>query len=133
MTINDVKFFEWTQVKDWNTLPHIIGNHSKVVSETDMDIFVNNLFLKVANDLGIPFDVLQPILYQKNMAFFLAKTDLFRTGKLFSPSAPLLLELESHLFIPTRIAQSNLEKILHLFDKLTDEEKKEFLKTVAKS
>lgn len=140
MEAKDVTSLPWKKVTDWSELSASYENwlFGCYVTETDVNVFVENVYRDISRQLNIPYEQLKPILTVENEAFNTLKKQLFKNGKtVFYKKDTKLIELENTLRVPDI---SNIENVVEdkvsicfkLFEELSDIEKTVFLQRIGK-
>lgn len=129
MDVKDVMNMKWKEV-NWSDLyMKALGNPSKpYVYEKDIDIFVLQLFKKVARQLKVDFNELKLILEDENEAFFKLKEELYKHYDALDMLGANWLNLAKKLEIPDiRNTEDKVNKCIQMFNQLSNLEKIEFL------
>lgn len=140
MEPKDVIGLPWKKVTDWSELS---ASHEDVwgryfVCETDVNVFVENIYRDISHKLNIPCEQLKPILMTENDAFYTLKERLFKAYTGYGKSNTRLIELQNTLRIPdisnveTAVTADNVSICLKLFEDLSDIEKTIFLQKIGK-
>ncbi len=140
MEAKDVRNLPWKKVEDWSELSasHFNWRRNSFVCETDVDMFVENLYRDIARQLNIPYEKLQPILVAENEPFNSLKARFFEKWEGAIKTCPALIELEKTLRIPdvSKIkncdATDKVSTCWKMFEELSDTEKMLFLEKIGR-
>lgn len=140
MEAKDVKSLSWRKVTDWSELSEsYIGFLGlRYVCETDVNVFVENVFRDIARKLGIPYEQLKPVLQDENSSFYTLKKRLFAAYPGLDKMSTCLIELEDTLRVPDIIgvknvvSDDNVSNCLKMFEELSNIEKMVFLQKIGK-
>ena len=139
MEAKDVITLPWKKVKNWSELPASEDYGSiYYVCETDVDIFVENIYRDISRKLNISYEELRPILVEENKAFYELKSKLFKSF-IYTKHYSKLKELKRTLRVPDIEYIGNVESdastdkvgsCVKLFEELSDVEKAIFLQKI---
>lgn len=140
MEAKDVKKLPWKQVTDWSALSATNENWKgeHFVCETDVNVFVENVYRDISRQLNIPYEQLQPILVAENAPFNSLKAHLFKVYTGYGRKNTNLIKLEGSLRIPdiskaeNDVATDNVSVCMKMFKGLSDIEKMLFLEKIGK-
>lgn len=140
MEEKDVTSLSWKKVTDWSELSATYENRwgECFVSETDVDVFVENVYRDIARQLNIPYEQLKPILTAENGAFNTLKKRLFKAYTGYAKKNAQLIELENTLRVPdiskieNIVTEDKVSICFKLFEELSDIEKMVFLQKIGK-
>lgn len=136
MTANEVRTMKWGFAGDWEFLMGCGKNslNDTLVTEEDINDFVENIFRGVARRLDIPYAELGPVLVDENTAFMRTKARLFKNFNSLSKNNEQLKDLERMLRVPDvySINKLTVDKVFQDFEKLSDVEKIDFLVRIGK-
>ncbi len=140
MEAKDVMSLPWKQVTDWSELSASIENWigDRFVGETDVNVFVENVYRDIARKLNIPYVQLKPILNAENAPFYSLKNRLFNDCNGYGKKNSNLIELENILRIPdiskvdNDADTDNVSACLKMFEELSNAEKILFLEKIGK-
>lgn len=137
MELKDVKNLPWKHVTDWSKISTRYSSYFNdyYIYQADIDAFVENVYRDIANTLSIPYELLYPILKQKNQAFYAFKKNKFKYHKRYQRDEKCLIELFNMLKVPeirknNETVTDNVTKCLGIFKELSDSEKIVFLQEI---
>lgn len=140
MEVKDVTSLPWKKVTDWSELSaseiDFLGD--RCVCETDVNVFVENVYRDISRKLNIPYEHLKPILKDENEAFYTLKGRLFKGGSRYEKKNSILIELENTLRVPdisnieNDVIEDKVGICFKLFEELSDIEKTIFLQKIGK-
>ena len=140
MEAKDVLNLPWKKVTDFSDLSATYedpcGYH--YVCETDVDVFIENIYRDISRKLSIPYEDLSSILTAENSAFYKLKNRLFKLYNAYSRKSTKLIELLDTLRVPDisnveiSVTANNVSICLIMFESLTDMEKALFLQRIGK-
>ena len=97
MSAEHLRRMKWIPVKNWKNLTATHkGMDGYLVSEEDVDIFVENLIREIARRLNLPYEEVDKVIKEENSAFFKLKAKVFKQeaqGRYFSST---LSSLKKH-------------------------------------
>lgn len=132
MEAKDVRNLLWERVTDWSELSaSASGWFACCVCETDVDIFVENIYRDISRKLQISYEQLEPVLKSENEAFYSLKQKLFGACSKYGRGEIQLLELQNTLRVPI-CTQDKVSLCYNLFEELSDIEKTVFLQKIGK-
>ncbi len=134
MEAKDVLELPWKKLKDWSDLSASYKDRWGVfyVCETDVDVFVENVYRDISRQLKISYTQLEPVLQKENEAFGTLKRRLFKNDNVYGKEAARLLSLEKILRVPDIVAKNKVTTCFRLFEELSDIEKVAFLEKIGK-
>ncbi len=145
MEAKEVRNLPWKGVEDWSALgkTYVVTNYwgittDYIVSQTDVDVFVSNIFHDIARKLKISFEDLKPILESENEPFYVAKARAYRSYSGLYPNGSFLRDLKKTLRIPDVSALNQTDSAdkvgacVKQFEELSDLEKVIFLERIGK-
>lgn len=138
MEAKDVLNLPWKKVTDFGDLSTTYEDFLGYfyVCETDVDVFIENIYKDISRKLNISYEDLCPILKAENNAFYKLKEHLFSKRNCFSKKSTRILELLNTLRIPDisnveiSVAANHVSICLKMFESLTDMEKTLFLQKI---
>ena len=136
MRAKDVYSLPWKHITDWSNLTASTESPTGkyMVGIIDINIFVENIYRDISCKLNIPYIKLKPILIFKNIAFYRLKRTTFRDDYIYGFNDARLILLKRTLMIPDtrkiskKVTYNKLANCIELYNQLSDEEKKEFLR-----
>ena len=145
MEAKDVRNLPWKEVEDWPALSktaverNFLGDPINfLVSKTDMDAFVSNVFHDIARKLKIPFEDLKPILESENKPFYVLQDSVYKICYGLGSNNSTLRSLQKTLRIPDVSALNQIDSTdkvgacVKQFEELSDLEKVIFLERIGK-
>lgn len=139
MEAKDVISLPWKKVTDWSELSASNGCWGKCyVCDTDLNVFVENIYRNISRKLNINYEQLKPILVAENDPFYRLKANLFDYYDGYDKNHPRLIELQNTLRVPDisniedAVTTDNVSICLKLFEELPDIEKMVFLQKIGK-
>lgn len=134
MDAKDVKKLPWTKLTDWTQLP-ATSYERDCVEESDINVFLENVYRDISRKLNISYELLLPILREENEAFYDLKEKLFvRSNEAYGKANVKLLCLQDTLRVPdiSSIHKDKVSICFKMFEDFSDMEKIEFLQKIGK-
>ncbi len=134
MDAKDVRKLPWTKLTDWTELPATYTADG-FVGETDIDVFLENVYRDISRKLNISYELLLPILKEENEAFYNLKEQLFKRSYFsYGKENVDLLYLQDTLRVPdiSSIHKDKVSICFEMFEDFSDMEKIEFLQKIGK-
>ncbi len=124
--------FVWGEWEDWSKMSGTdwIRGFS-YVSEWDFEMYLERIYRDISRNFNVSYKELKTLIENENQEFFNRKKGIFYNGRSWRKYSDDLIALEEILMVPIK-RNNNLENCLQNFEKLSDEEKINFLKKIGK-